>query len=130
MNDEVHFWHTDTHEYLLQIHTIILGVAQNTWHAQNTQNKFAYLCNISRKTWGMKLTFCLHINEVFCKMIVSLWVCIVRHTQSTQNNKFTIFLQYLQENQWKWFFACRYKLKRFLQIDIIILDMCGQACRN
>ena len=25
--------------------------------AQSTQNKFAYLCNISRKTWGMKLMF-------------------------------------------------------------------------
>ena len=37
-------------------------------------------------------------HKVFYKMIVSLWVCIVRHTQSTQNNKFTIFLQYLQEN--------------------------------
>ena len=31
-----------------------------TRHAQNIQNKkFAYLCNISSKAWGMKLIFCL-----------------------------------------------------------------------
>ena len=32
------------------------------------------------------------------KLIASLWVCIARHPQSTQNNKFTISLQYLKEN--------------------------------
>ena len=32
-------------------------------HVQSTQNKkFAYLCNISRKTWGMNLIVCLQIN--------------------------------------------------------------------
>ena len=41
-------------------------------HAQSTQNKFAYLCNISRKTWGFDF-FCLQINtKVFDKLIVSL----------------------------------------------------------
>ena len=68
-------------------------------HAQITQNKFAYLCNISRRTWGMKLIFCLEINiKVFHKLIVLCWVCISRHAQSTQNNKFAISLQYLKEN--------------------------------
>ena len=28
-----------------------------TRYAQSTQNKFAYLCNISIKAWGMKLIF-------------------------------------------------------------------------
>ena len=32
------------------------------------------------------------------KLIVSLWLCIARHAQSIQNNKFTISLQYLKEN--------------------------------
>ena len=32
-------------------------------HAESTQNrKFAYPCNIYRKTWGIKLLFCLQIN--------------------------------------------------------------------
>ena len=69
-------------------------------HAQRTQNKKdTYLCNISGKTWAMKMLFCLQINiNVFYKFIVSLWVCKVRHTQSTQNNKFAISFQCLLEN--------------------------------
>ena len=67
-------------------------------HAQSAQNKkFTYLCNISRKTGGMKLFFCLQINtKVFCKVIVWLWICVTRLTQS---NKFAISLQYLKENR-------------------------------
>ena len=51
-----------------------------TRHTQSTQNKnFAYLCNISRKEWGMKLICCLKINtKVFYKLIVSPWVCIAK----------------------------------------------------
>ena len=45
------------------------------------------------------MIFCLQINtKVFYKMIVSFWVCVVSHAQSTQNNKFVISLQYLIEN--------------------------------
>ena len=48
----------------------------------------------------MKLIFHLQINiEFFCKWIVSLWVCIARHAQSTQNNNFIISLQYLQSSE-------------------------------
>ena len=68
-------------------------------HVQGTQNKFAYLCNISKKAWVMKLIFCLQINtKIFYKLIVLLRVCVARHAQSTQNNTFTISLQYLKEN--------------------------------
>ena len=69
-------------------------------HAQNTQNKnVVYFCNISQKTWRMKFNFCLQINtKVFHKLVVSLWVCIARHTQSAQCNKFAISLKYLREN--------------------------------
>ena len=60
-------------------------------YAQSTQNKFAYLCSISRKAWVKKLIFffffCLQINtKNFYRLIVSLQVC-----------KFTISLQYLKE---------------------------------
>ena len=47
----------------------------------------------------MKLIFFLQINmEVVYKMITSLLLCIARHAQSTQNNKFEISLQYFIEN--------------------------------
>ena len=49
---------------------------------------------IFRIAWGTKLNFLrLQINtKVFNKLIVSLWLCIARHVQSTQN-KFAISLQ-------------------------------------
>ena len=66
-------------------------------HTQN--KKFAYLFNMSRKTWDVKLIFCLQINAKVCyKLILSRWVCIARHAQITQNSKFVISLQCLKEN--------------------------------
>ena len=77
----------------------IFGMLVNI-KAQSTQNKnFTYLCNISSKTWGMKLIFCMQINvKVFYKIIVSLWVRVARHAQSTENRNFAISLQYVKEN--------------------------------
>ena len=37
-------------------------------YARGTQNKFTYLCNISRKAWEMKLIFCLQINTSFLQL--------------------------------------------------------------
>ena len=55
---------------------------------------------------------------------------IILDAQSTQNNKFTIFLQYLKENKgWSWFLPDD-NCQRFLQSDTIILDVCSQACQN
>ena len=73
VNDEVYFWYADKHRSLLRVDIMILGVCIK--HAQSTQNKkFAYLCNISRKAWGMKLVFFGRINtNVFYKFMVSLW---------------------------------------------------------
>ena len=47
-----------------------------------------YLSNISRKTGGMKLIFCVQINKPFYKMMLSILVSMASHDQSTQNNKF------------------------------------------
>ena len=65
-----------------------------TTHAQSIQNKFVYICSISRKE-----IFYLQINtKSFYQLVVSLWLCMARHSQSTQNNNFIISLQYLKEN--------------------------------
>ena len=103
-----------------------------TRYVQSTQNKFAYLCNTSRKAWEMKLIFCLEINtNVFYKLIVSLWVCLARHAQSTKNNKFTISLQYLKENvEDEVDFLSGDKSQRFFESDTVILGVCCQACPN
>ena len=70
-----------------------------TRYALSAQNKYAYLlCNISRKAWGMKLIFYLQINTSFLQVdSITLGVCS-QLSQSTQNNKFTISLQYGKEN--------------------------------
>ena len=102
-----------------------------TRHAQSTQISL-YICNVSRKIWGMKLIFCLQIkSKVFYRLIVSLWLCAVRHVQSIQNNKFAISLQYLKENAKDEvdFFPAD-KRQRLLQIDTTILSVRGQACPN
>ena len=73
-----------------------------TWHAQSTQNKFVYLCSYlmlfpeKHAVWNW--FFACKKPKMFYKLIVSLWVYLARHAQSTQNNKFSISLQYLKEN--------------------------------
>ena len=37
-------------------------------------------------------------HKNFLQVDSIIWVCLVRHTQSTQNNKFTTSLKYLKEN--------------------------------
>ena len=78
-----------------------------------------------QKNMGLKWFFCLQINtKVFYKVIV-FWMCVIRLVQSTQNNKFAIYLQYLKENQKNEVdFLLVDKHQRFLQIDTLILGVC------
>ena len=80
----------------------------------------------------MKFIFGMQINtKAFHKLIVSLWLRVARHAQNTQNNEFTISLQYLGQNvKDEVDFLPADKRQRFLQSDTIILDVCGQACPN
>ena len=76
----------------------------------------------------MKFNFGMQINiEVSYKLILSL----SNHSQSTQNKKFVISVQYVKENvkdEVEFLPACKHQ--SFLQIDTIILGACGQACPN
>ena len=78
-------------------------------------------CNISGKNG--KSIFGIQINmEVFYKLILSLWVCVKNHAQSTQNNKFAIFLQYLKNDvstEVDFLYVDKYKC--LPQIDTMIL---------
>ena len=60
-----------------------------------------------------------------------LGVCVARHAQITQNNKFVISLQYLQkEVRNKVYFLHADKHESFLQIDTMVFDGEGQAFPN
>ena len=82
------------------------------------------LCNISTKTWRVKLIFCLQVNIIgFFKLILSFQVCVARHAQITQNNKLTISLQYFKkEVSDEVDFLHTDKHENFLQIDGMIFD--------
>ena len=67
-------------------------------------------------------------NHENYKFVVSLWLCVARHAK---NDKFIISWQYLKENvKVEVDFLPVDKRQRFLQIDSIILGVCGQACLN
>ena len=103
LSDEVDFLHADKHESLLQIDTMIL----TGWSSISKVPKIASLqClyNISKKKLKMKLIFCMQINiKVSEKFISALWVSkfstklilslsmdMIKHSEITQCNKFAI----------------------------------------
>ena len=64
----------------------------------------------------------------FFKVILSFSVCMAKHAQITQNNKFAISLQYLKkEVSDEVDFLHADKHESFLQIDTMIFDGDGQA---
>ena len=64
--------------------------------------------------------------EVFYKLILSIWVCVTKHAQSTQNNKFAISLQYLKKDvSDEVDFLHVDKHRGLLQIDTMILMETG-----
>ena len=58
-------------------------------------------------------------------------MCLARYAQSAEKNNYAISLQYRQVNVKDdvGFFSAD-KRSRFIQIDNIILDVCGQASKN
>ena len=61
----------------------------------------------------------------------SIWICVTRLAQSTQNNTLAISLQCLKENEKNEIdLLLADKHQRFLQNDTIIIGVCDQACPN
>ena len=78
----------------------------------------------------MKLIFYLQINKkVFSKFVVSSSLCVGRHAEIVQNNKFAMSLLHLKKNMKDDVdFLPADKHERFIQIDTIILGVWRQAC--
>ena len=73
--------------------------------------------------------FCIQINIKFLyKLILSFWMCVTRHAQSTQNKKFA-YLCNISSKAWrmKLFFPAN-KHEGFLQVDSITFCLFSQAC--
>ena len=81
----------------------------------------------------MKFIFGMQINiEVFCKLILSFWVCATRHVQSTQNEKFA-YLRNISRKAWvgggsEVDFLPASKHESYLDVHSIILGLLSQAC--
>ena len=101
MSDEIDFLHADKHESLLQIDAMIL--IKMVKHSQSSQKgKFAmslhYLKKEARDDVGFlhadKLHSFLQVEfntlgiKFFYKVILLILMGMVKHSQSTQNNKF------------------------------------------
>ena len=104
------FLHADKHKSLLQIDTMILiGIVK---HSQSSQNsKFTMSLQYLKKEVRDEVDF-LHVDkhQSFLqvdfntlgikdayKVILSLLLGMIKHSQSTQSNKFVISLQYLKK---------------------------------
>ena len=109
VSDEVNVLHADKHDSLLQIDmTILMGMVM---HSQSFQNsKFAMCQQYVKKEVRDKVDF-LHADKhqsflqgdfntfgikVYCKVILSLLVGMIRDSQITQSSKFTMSLQCLK----------------------------------
>ena len=102
-------------------------------HTQSAKIRSLDISVISPKKHGgcwFFFFFCLQIKTiVFYNLIVSLRVCVAWHAQSTENIKFALSLQYFKEKiKDGGDFLPADKHQRFLQINTIILVVCGQAC--
>ena len=75
----------------------------------------------------MKFIFGMQINiEVFCKVILSFWVSVTRHAQSTQNNFTYLGNISIKGWEWNWFLPAD-KHKSFLQDDSITFGVHNQT---
>ena len=90
----------------------------------------------------MKLIFCMQINIknvlwddfntlgiiVSYKVILSLLMDMIKHSQSTESNKFTVSLQYLKKEVRNGVHFLHANKHQFLQVAFIVFNGSGQTC--
>ena len=113
---------------MLQIDTMVLTVIVR--HSQNSpKSKFVMSLQYLRKEVRDKHQSFLQVDfnvlgiKVSYKVVLSLLMGKIKHSQSTQSNKFAISLQYLKKKLGMEFIFCMQK--KFLQVGIIVLDGSG-----
>ena len=80
-------------------------------HAQSTQNKFVYLAISLEKHWDEIDFFSADKHTSSLQIDTMILMMMVKHSQSSQNSKFAMFLQYLKEDvRTSWHYCCWWKL--------------------
>ena len=107
MRDEIYFLPAGKRKSFIQVDSITLDVLSQTCLKYPKTTSLHYLGNISRKMWRMKLIFFLLINvkDLF-RVILSFLMCVVRHAQTIQNNKFALSPQRLKKEVSKKLMFC------------------------
>ena len=91
LRNQVDFLFMDKHHSFLQG-----GIIADGGHDQTCSN----YPKQQKKRWGIDKIFCMEINKkAFYKLTVSFLLVIARYSQSTQNIKLVISLQYLQKRR-------------------------------
>ena len=86
----------DKYKSFIQHDSTTLGVCSLACPKYPKQH-FKEISQGKHKRW--RIFFCQQINfRGFFKLILSFWLCVARHTQNTQNNKFAISLQYVKKD--------------------------------
>ena len=104
--------HEDKHESLLQIDTtILMGIVKHSQSSQNSKLAMSLLflkqevedevdfLYVHRQTYQSFLQVDFNTSGIkfSLKVILSLLMGMIRHSQSTQSNKFAVSLQYLEK---------------------------------
>ena len=50
-------------------------------------------------------------HNVLCKLMLSIWLCVARHSQITQSNKLVIYLSLKRSEWWSCFFCMQASMK-------------------
>ena len=80
-------------------------------------------CNISRKKKVMEVIFGMQINiKVFYKLVLSFYVCVVRHAKITQTKKFAYLCSKIRR-QWSWFFFLQKATKVLYKMIVSLLGV-------
>ena len=99
VRDKVDFLHADKRQKFLQINSFILG-AWGQACRNYSKTSLLFLCNILRKRWVMKLIFLNADKHESLKINIKIDTVIlmgmVKYSQSFQNIKFAMSLQYLK----------------------------------
>ena len=90
------FWHADKLRSFLQVDTIILGVRSQVY-PEYPQWQVSNIVAISRENEKDEVDFFPVHKQGFFKLIPSFEMCVSRHIQITQTNKFAISLQYVKK---------------------------------
>ena len=118
LSHKVDFLHADKHESLLEIDAMILiGMLKHSQSSQNSKFTMSFwnLKKEMKNRWNLhadihqsflKIDFNTLIIKVSYKVILSLLIGMIKHSQSTQRNKFAISLQSQKRSlEWNSFFA-------------------------